>query len=99
MFFLLLIFACFGHTWILVNSWYIFCVHIFVLLFLGTLFCHLEIMDLGCRDFVISGCRDLGCRDIVVLVYSEYLPWNGIFGVCVFLGVYILLVLDYGESW
>ena len=58
-------FACFGHTWILVNSWYVFCVHIFVLLFLGTLFCHLEIMDLGCRDL---GCRmsDLEISDVVI---------------------------------
>ena len=29
----------------------------FCVVILGTLFCHLEIMDLGCRDFVISGCQ------------------------------------------
>ena len=42
--FLLLILHVYGHTWILVNSWYIFVCYLFCVVILGTLFCHIETM-------------------------------------------------------
>ena len=39
----------------------------------------------------------MGCRDIVILVYSEYLPWNGVFGYVCFWGVYFCLFWTMGN--
>ena len=48
-------------------------------------------------DLEISDVVIWGCRDIVILVYSEYLPWNGIFGYVCFWGVHFCLFWTMGN--